>query len=68
MLPYTEADKLNMNKVIVFGPRQVYPPSQEAESHYQCLKRSIEALEQQKTELYASMDGAFYEFCASDLL
>lgn len=52
----------------MFGPRQIYPYSEAADSQYQLLKTSIETLEVQKRDLYASMSPDFFEFCASTLL
>ena len=57
-----------MKKVILFGPRQVYPPSDDPQSQYQQLKSAIETLEAQKKESYAGMAPQFFEFCASTLL
>ena len=68
MLPQTAADQKSQNKVILFGPRNVYPPSDDPESQYQKLKTAIDILELQKKELYSGMSPKFFEFCASTLL
>jgi len=68
MLPQTAADQKRQNKVIIFGPRNVYPPSVDPESQYQKLKTAIDYLELQKKELYSGMSSKFFEFCASTLL
>ncbi len=57
-----------MQKVILFGPRQIYPPSDDPTSHYQLLKAAIESHEKAKKELYTGMQVEFFEFLASCLL
>ena len=57
-----------MQKVILFGPRQIYPPSDDPTSQYQILKKAIEVHEIAKKELYSGMHVEFFEFLASTLL
>ena len=68
VLPDTAKDLENPKKTIVFGPRQVYPPSEAPDSHYQLLRSALISLQASKKELSSGMDEHFFEFLASTLL
>lgn len=68
LLPETEADKQNRKKLIVFGPGQAYPFSEDKESQFQKMSESIENLDTQKKVIYEGMGEDFFEFCAVTLL
>ena len=68
MLPQTDVDRKQQQKLIIFGPRQVYPPSEDASSPYQMLKTAQTQLEAQKQEICAGLETNFFEFLAETLL
>lgn len=68
VFPRTQADQENQKQLIVWGPRQIYPRSDEPDSQYQLLSRAIEALDEKKQKIYDSIEAGFFEFCASTLL
>ena len=49
-----------LEKIIIFGPRQVYPATTEKGSQYLIIKTAIETLEAQKLELYGGMGMDFF--------
>ena len=56
----TKADMQTLEKIIIFGPRQVYPATTEKGSQYLIIKTAIETLEAQKLELYGGMGMDFF--------
>ena len=68
ILPQTDIDRQHQQKMMVFGPRQAYAPSEDPNSPYQLLKAATAQLEAQKQELCSGLEASFYEFLASSLL